>query len=232
MKKTWCLGQITSQFIAKMEQLLWLYSLPFDPAYPVVCFDERPCFLIGELVDGQALQKARVARQHYAYTKHGSCALLAAIEPLTGKRSAKVFHQRTKKEYALFMKQLADQYPDAVKIRLVQDNLNTHNTSSFYEHFPAREAFELAGRFEFYYTPKSASWLNMIEIEFSALARLCLNRRIPTQEQLEKEVLAIVKQRGDKLIKINWQFSIESARTKFNRYYHQVNNDNARYLKI
>lgn len=223
---------MTSQLMAKMEQLLWLYSLPLDPAYPVVCFDERPCFLIGEVVDGHAMQEARVARQHYAYTKHGSCALLAAIEPLNGKRIAEVFKQRTKKEYALFMKQLADQYPNAVKIRVVQDNLNTHTTTSFYEHFPAAEAFALAQRFEFYYTPKSASWLNMIEIEFSALARQCLNRRIPTQEQLEKEVLAIVKERGDKQIKINWQFSIESARTKFNRHYHQVCAANALCLNI
>ncbi len=214
-----------------MEQILWLYALPLDAQYPVVCFDERPCFLIGEVVDAQAMQAARVAREHYAYTKHGSCALLAAIEPLTGKRSAEVFSQRTKKEYALFMKELAKQYPEAVKIRVVQDNLNTHNTSSFYEHLPADVAFELAQRFEFYYTPKSASWLNMIEIEFSALARQCLHRRIPTQEQLAKEVLAIVKERNDKQIKINWQFSIESARTKFNRHYHQVNADNTLCLK-
>ncbi len=205
-----------------MEQVLSLYGLPYDRHYPVVCFDERPCFLLGEVVDAQAMQAARIAREHYAYTKHGSCALLAAIEPLTGRRSAQVFNQRTKREYALFMKELADQYPEAVKIRVVQDNLNTHNTSSFYEHFPSHQAFELAGRFEFYYTPKSASWLNIIEIEFSALARQCLNRRIPTQEQLAKEVLAIVKERSDKRIKINWQFSIESARTKFNRHYHQV----------
>ncbi len=211
-----------------MEQILWLYSLPYDPQHPVLCFDERPCFLIGELVDALAMQEARVAREHYAYTKHGSCALLAAIEPLTGRRSAGVFNQRTKKEYALFMKELASEHPEAMKIRVVQDNLNTHNTSSFYEHFPAQEAFALAERFEFYYTPKSASWLNMIEIEFSALARQCLNRRIPTQELLAQEVLAIVKERSEKRIKINWQFSIEAARTKFNRHYHQVNNDNPR----
>lgn len=129
------------------------------------------------------------------------------------------------------MKDLAAHYPNAEKIRLVQDNLNTHNTSSFYETFPAQEAFELSQRFEFYYTPKSASWLNMIEIEFSALARQCLHRRIATQAGLEKEVLAIVKERSDKQIKINWQFSIESARTKFNRHYHQINADNSRCLK-
>ena len=109
--------------------------------------------------------------------------------------------------------------------------MNTHNASSFYENFPAAQAFELAQRFEFYYTPKSASWLNMIEIEFSALARQCLSRRIPTQESLTKEVLALVKGRSEKRIKINWQFSIEAARTKFNRHYHQVNADNPRRQK-
>ncbi len=183
------------------------------------------------MVAAQAMQAGRVAKEHYAYTKHGSCALLGAIEPLTGTRVAEVYERRTKKEYAQFMKELAARYPAAVKIRIVPDNLNTHNASSFYENFPAAEAFELAGRFEFYYTPKSASWLNMIEIEFSALARHCLNRRIPTMEQLAKEVLAIVKERSDKQIKINWQFSLESARTKFNRHYHQVCTANALCLK-
>jgi hypothetical protein len=210
-----------------MERLLWLYALPYDPQYPVICFAERPCFLLGDVVDALALQAGRVAKEHYAYTKHGSCALLGTIEPLTGKRSAEVYAQRTKKEYAQFMKELAVQYPDALKIRVVQDNLNTHNASSFYENFPAAEAFALAQRFEFFYTPKSASWLNLIEIEFSALARQGLKRRIPTMELLAKEVLAIVKDRDQQKIKINWQFSIEAARTKFKRQYHQVNNDNA-----
>lgn len=214
-----------------MERLLWLYALPFDPRYPVICFDERPCFLIGDTVDALALQAGRVAKEHYAYTKHGSCALLAAIEPLTGKRSAEVYEQRTKKEYAQFMKELAAQYPDALKIRVVQDNLNTHNASSFYENFPVAEAFALAQRFEFFYTPKSASWLNMIEIEFSALARQCLNRRIPTKELLAKEVLALVKERSEKQIKVIWQFSIESARTKFNRHYHLICAANSLCLK-
>ncbi|MBX3276400.1 MAG: transposase [Acidobacteria bacterium] len=126
---------------------------------------------------------------------------------------------------------LAAAWPEAIKIRLVQDNLNTHNTSSFYEYLPAEEAFTLAQRFEFYYTPKSASWLNMIEIEFSALSRECLDRRIPTIELLAKEVLALVKERAEKKIKINWQFSIETARTKLNRHYQQVNADNSKYKK-
>ncbi len=212
-----------------MELLLWLYALPYDRRYPVVCFDERPCFLIGEEVDPLPMQRGQVRKEHYAYEKNGSCALLAAIEPLTGNRLAQVHPQRTKKEYTLFCQALAAAYPKAKKIRLVQDNLNTHNASSFYENLPAAEAFALAERFEFYYTPKSASWLNMIEIEFSAIARECLKRRIPTIEQLEKEVLALVKERAEKKIKIDWQFSIESARNKLNRHYRQVFADNSQY---
>jgi transposase len=214
-----------------MERLLWLYALPYDQDYPVVCFDERPCFLIGEEVDPLPMQSGQVRKEHYAYEKNGSCALLAAIEPLTGKRLAQVHPQRTKKEYTLFCQALQAAWPKAKKIRLVQDNLNTHNASSFYENLPAAEAFALAERFEFYYTPKSASWLNMIEIEFSAIVRECLKRRIPSIEQLEKEVLALVKERSKKKIKIYWQFSIESARNKLNRYYQHVFADNSQYKK-
>ncbi len=176
-----------------------------------------------------ALQTGKVRKEHYAYEKLGSCALLAAIEPLTGQRIAQVYPQRTKREYALFFQALAAVYPEATKIRLVQDNLNTHSTSAFYENLPADEAFALAERFEFYFTPKSASWLNMIEIEFSALTRLCLNRRIPTMDQLEREVLALIAERCSHKIKINWQFSIQSARTKLNSHYVAIHEDNRKY---
>jgi hypothetical protein len=212
-----------------MERLLWLYGLPYDPDYPVICFDERPCFLIGETVAPLPLQSGQVCKEHYAYEKNGSCALLAAIEPLTGRRLAQVYPRRTKKEYALFCQALAASWPEAKKIRLVQDNLNTHNASSFYENMPAAEALALAQRFEFYYTPKSGSWLNMIEIEFSALARQCLNRRIPTINRLEKEVLSLIKDRAEKKIKINWQFSIEAARSKLNKHYQHVFDGNSVY---
>ena len=194
-----------------MEQILWLYSLAYDPSYPVLCFDERPCFLIGDIVEPRSLQCGQVRKEHYAFAKMGSCALFAAIEPLTGQRLAQVHARRTKQEYMLFFKQLAASYPEATKIRVVQDNLNTHHLSSFYQHLSAQEAFALSQRFEFYYTPKSASWLNMIEIEFSALARQCLHRRIPTQEALAHEVLALIKERNDKHVPITWQFSILSA---------------------
>jgi hypothetical protein len=212
-----------------MERLLWLYALPLDSRFPVVCFDERPCFLIGNTVAVLALKARSPLKEHYEYKKNGSCALLAAIEPLTGQRLARVFDQRCKREYALFLKELAMQYPAAEKIRLVQDNLNTHNLSSLYETFPAAEAFALGQRFEFYYTPKKASWLNMIEIEFSAIARQCLQRRIATKAELEREVLKLVKERAEKAIKIEWQFSIKAARTKLNRHYEQVHAENVRY---
>ncbi len=214
-----------------MEQLLWLYALPYDPKYPVVCFDERPCFLIGDRIEPIAMQTGKVRKEHYAYEKLGSCALLAAIEPLTGFRLAQVHERRTKKEYALFCQALAAQFPDAIKIRLVQDNLNTHDTSAFYENLPADQARALAERFEFYFTPKSASWLNMIEIEFSALTRQCLKRRIPTIEKLEREVLAIVADRKAKQIPITWQFSLQSARSKLNSHYVKVHSDNLKFKK-
>lgn len=213
-------------FLARMEKILHLYSLPYDPRFPVVCFDERPCFLIGDVVQPINTQPGKVAKEHYSYSKNGSCSLLASIEPLTGQRLAMVYERRTKKEYALFLKELAKSYPDAEKIILVQDNLNTHNESSLYETFDAKEAFEIAQRFECFYTPKSASWLNMIEIEFSALSRQCLNRRIPSMEQLEKEVIAIVKERMEKKILINWQFSITTAREKLKKGYSKVNPEN------
>ena len=168
------------------------------------------------------MQSGKVRREHYAFEKLGSCALLAALEPLTGKRLAKLFDQRRKREYALFLREVAAAFPEAEKIRLVQDNLNTHSASAFYATFPADEAFALAQKFDFYYTPKSASWLNMIEIEFSAIVKQCLNRRIASRAELEREVLAIIKEREEKALKIDWQFSIESARTKLNKHYEQV----------
>jgi len=215
-----------------MEQILALYALSYDPAYPVVCYDERPCFLIGDQIEPVAMQTGQIRKEHYAYEKNGSCALLAGIEPLTGYRLAQVHPQRTKKEYTSFCQALAAAFPQATKIRLVQDNLNTHDISAFYEHLPADEAQALAERFEFYYTPKSASWLNMIEIEFSALTRLCLDRRIPTQKMLEREVLALVDRRKVDKVKITWQFSVQSARSKLNSHYVKVQSDNQKFKEI
>src|SRR5688572_9445419 len=231
LKRCWCIGKLNSLFIAQMERILALYALSYNPLYPVICFDERPCFLIGDLIEPLALQTGQPRKEHYAYEKNGSCALLAAIEPLTGRRLARVFARRTKREFFLFCQALAALYPEAIKIRLVLDNLNTHNPSAFYENLPADEAFALAQRFEFFYTPKAASWLNMIEIEFSALARQCLHRRIPSQDKLEQEILTLVADRHEKRIKINWQFSLQAARQKLNSHYATVNEQNKAFTK-
>lgn len=215
--------------MAHLEQILALYALPYDPAYPVVCFDERPCFLIGEILLPRPMRKGEIEKQHYEYEKLGSCALLAAIEPLTGRRLGQVSERRTKREFMQFCQQIAAAYPQAKRIRLVLDNLNTHNASSFYEHLSAEEAFALTERFEFTYTPKGASWLNMIECEFSAISRQCLARRIATIEVLRSEVLALLDERSTKGIKIHWQFGIQAARAKFNRHYTRINSLNQKY---
>ncbi len=232
LKISWCIAHIDAAFLSKMEDVLDVYARPYDAFYPVVCFDERPCFLIGDTITPVPTQTGVIAKEHYSYQKNGSCALLAAIEPLKGKRVAKVYNQRTKAEYTQFMQQLSQSYKDAKKIVVVQDNLNTPHTASFYDQLPADEARTLADRFEFHYTPKSASWLNMIEIEFSALSKQCLNRRIPAKEMLEQQINAIIKERNGKQIKIRWQFSIHSARTKLNNRYTAVNPANCKFKQI
>ena len=214
-----------------MEKILWLYSLPYDAKRPVICFDERPCFLIEEIIEPISMASGQLQKEHYAYKKNGSCALLAAIEPLTGQRIAEVYNQRTKLEFTQFCQLLDQKYKDADQIVLVLDNLNTHQAGSFYDHLPADEARRLADRIEFNHTPKSASWLNMIEIEFSALSRLCLNRRIPTIELLRSEILALISERSEKKIKFNWFFTIDDCREKLNRKYSIVNESNQKFSK-
>ncbi len=214
-----------------MERILEIYARPYNHQNPVICYDERPCFLIGEAVKGLEMKADQVRPEHYAYEKLGSCNLLESIEPLTGRRIAEVFERRRKIEFAQHFQKVAAEFPNAEKITVILDNLNTHNESSFYETFAAEEAKRLSDKFEFVYTPPKASWLNMIEIEFSAVSRLCLDRRIASKEKLEKEVLAIAAERSEKAIKINWQFSIQTARTKLNKHYTKVNMENAQYLK-
>jgi len=216
-------------FIARMEVILRLYLLPYNPLKPIVCYDERPCFLIGDTIAGLEMKPGQVAKENYAYTKHGSCSVLAMIEPLTGKRYVHIRRRRRKKEFAKYMQNLATLYPDAETIIVVLDNLNTHNISSFYETFDAEEAARLTDRFDFVYTPKSASWLNMIEIEFSALARQCLNRRISSIGELSNEVIAYFKERSENGVKIVWEFSRETARQKLNRRYSKVNSENIKF---
>ena len=131
------MGEINSEFIARMERLLWLYAQEYDERFPTVCYDERPCYLIGEFIKGLEIKSGKPKREHYAYEKNGSCSLLMTIEPLTGRRIADVFAKRTKREFALHFQRIAKEFPNAVKIRVVLDNLNTHNESSFYETFSA-----------------------------------------------------------------------------------------------
>lgn len=185
--------------------------------------------MIGDTLSPRPMRKGEIAKQHYAYEKLGSCALLAAIEPLTGKRLAQVHERRTKREFTEFCQALATVYPTATRIRLILDNLNTHNASSFYEYLSAEDAYALTERFEFIYTPKGASWLNMIECEFSVIARQCLDRRIATIECLRSEVLALLEERSARAITIHWQFSIQAARSKLNSSYKRVNPLNEKY---
>lgn len=207
-----------------MEQVLDVYEQSYDPRRPVICFDERPCQLIGDVLTPIPMKTGQSLREDYHYKRHGTCAVLMAVEPLAGIRFASVTEQKTKKDYAEFMKNLSKRYPDAEKIVLVQDNLNTHNPSSFYEVFDATEAFALSQRFEMVYTPKKASWLNMAEIELSALSKQCLDRRIAQRRILAKEVMAWSGKRNRLRTKITWQFTKNVARVKFGRFYSIINN--------
>ena len=208
-----------------MERVLDYYEKPYNPNYPLLCFDERPCQLIDDVLQPMPMEAGKVKREDYHYKRNGTAVVLSAIEPLSGKRIVEVREQKTKKDYSEFMQKVSKKYPEAKKIILIQDNLNTHNPSSFYETMPAKEAFELSKRFEMIYTPKKASWLNMAEIEFSALSKQCLNRRIGDLKTLAKEVSSWVKIRNKRKIKINWQFTKNNARDKFARFYEQIINN-------
>lgn len=207
-----------------MEEVLDIYERAYDPLRPVICFDERPCQLIGDVVAPIPMKPGRVQRQDYHYKRNGTCCIMTALEPLAGTRIIEVKERRTKKDYAHFMENLEKAYPDAEKIILVQDNLNTHNPSSFYEAFPPEKAFCLSQRFQMVYTPKKASWLNIAEIELSALSKQCLDRRIDGIKTLSKEVYAWSDQRNRQKATVNWQFTKNDAREKLNRHYHIIIN--------
>jgi hypothetical protein len=209
-----------------MEDLLHLYGLAYDERRPLVCFDEMPVQLLGEVVAPLAMREGQSRREDYEYKRGGVAVLLVAFEPLTGRRLVETSRQRTKADYCRFMRRVAEMFPRAEKVVLVQDNLNTHNASSFYENLPPEEAFAPAQRFEMHYTPKKGSWLNMAELELSALSRICLSRRIPSVEVLDREVQAIVKERNELRIKVEWQFSILQAREKLSRHYEKVQSKN------
>jgi len=207
-----------------MEEVLDIYEREYDPQYPVICFDERPSQLIGDVVMPISMKSGKVQLQDYHYKRNGTCVVMIAFEPLAGKRIVEVKEQKTKKDYAKFMKKIEQSYPQAQKIVLVQDNLNTHNPSSFYETFSPQEAFSLSQRFQTIYTPKKASWLNMVEIELSALSRQCLNRRIGDIKTFSKEVYAWTKQRNHRKATVSWQFTKNDAREKLGRFYRTIKN--------
>ena len=192
----------------------------------MVCFDELPVQLLGEVVLPLPMKAGRSQRCDYEYERKGTAVLLVAFEPLTGTRIVETSEQRTKSDYCRFMQRVAASFPQAEKVVLVQDNLNTHNASSFYENLLPAEAFSLAQRFEMHYTPKKGSWLNMAELELSALSRICLSRRIASIEELDRQVQALVKERNELRIKVEWQFSIAQARAKLSRHYENVKSKN------
>jgi hypothetical protein len=211
-----------SEFVAKMEEVLDVYKLPYDEQYPVVCMDESPKQLIEEKAS-TLIRPGQGKRVDYEYIRHGMVNIFMANEPLTGKRLVEITEYKTKKDWAKFVKRIAcKMYPKVKKIKLVMDNYNTHVASSFYEIFPPEEARQLRKRFEFIYTPKHGSWLNMAEIELHVLNKQCLNRHISTKEKITTEVEAWQKQRNIKNAKINWQFTNEKARIKLKSLYPSI----------
>jgi transposase len=203
-----------------MEDVLEVYHMPYDPCYPVVCMDESCKQLVGEVRDPISCKPGYPKRIDDEYVRKGVVEIFMEVEPLAGKRHVAVTEHRTRKDWAHQIKQmLDDRYPDAIRVRLVMDNLNTHNIASLYETFKPQEARRLAERLDIHYTPKHGSWLNMAEIEFSALKGQCLNRRIPDIVTMQNEVAAWEKNRNNCIRKIDWQFTAADARIKLKRLY-------------
>jgi hypothetical protein len=206
-------------FVANMEKILEVYKRSFDPLYPIVCMDESPKQLISETRVPIPIAPGRSAKYDYEYKRCGMSNIFIACEPLAGKRMVKVTERRTALDWACFMEEIAAQYEQAEKITLVMDNLNTHNAGSFYEKFPPEKAKALWDRFDFVYTPKHGSWLNIAEIELNVLWGQCLKRRIDNIESVRKEVMAWQDIRNNKNAKVNWRFTTADARVKLSRLY-------------
>ena len=206
-------------FVANMERVLDVYKRPYDPRHPVVCMDESPKQLIGETKVPIPASKGHPTRHDFEYVRLGVCNIFLACEPLSGKRMVTISERKTKRDWAIFLEEIAAQYVEADKISLVMDNLNTHEPGALYESFPPEKAKALWDRFEFVYTPKHGSWLNMAEIELNVLTGQCLNRRIDDIETIRKEVNAWQEHRNNKTAKVNWQFTNDNARIKLRRLY-------------
>jgi hypothetical protein len=203
-----------------MEDVLDVYERPYDPRVPVVCMDETSTQLLTDARPPLPVTPGRPARIDYEYVRHGVRNLFLAVEPLRGWRQVTVTAQRTKRDWAQFMRELADTtYPMAERIVVVLDNLNTHGPASFYDAFPPVEARRLTQRFEFHYTPTHGSWLNIAEIELGVLARQCLDTRLPDHETLAGETTAWATRRNAATVRTAWQFTTADARIKLKRLY-------------
>jgi transposase len=206
-----------------MEDVLDVYKRPYDPKRPQVCFDERPKQLVAEVRAPLPRRPGRAAHYDYEYKRNGVANIFMMFEPLVGKRHVEVTERRTKKDWAECMQQLVDEiYPQAERIVVVMDNLNTHTKASLYEAFEPAEAKRIADKLEIHYTPKHGSWLNMAEIEISVLSRQCLAERMGDMHRLENEALAWELTRNTKKQKVNWRFTTEDARIKLKRLYPSI----------
>lgn len=215
--------QQNAAFVWRMEEILDLYEKPYDPTSPVVCFDERPCRLLSEVRDPLPVKPGKPARFDSEYRRRGTAHVLMAFEPLAGWRRVSVSKHRRKREFAEFMRYLAEEaYPQADGVRVVMDNLNTHTKAAFYEFFEVERARRLARKLEFVYTPVHGSWLNMVEIERSVLVRQCLRRCLPDMEILGCEVEAWEAERNDSEAGVDWRFTTPEARTKLRRLYPSI----------
>jgi hypothetical protein len=207
-------------FVAAMEDVLEVYTRPYDPRWPQVCFDEASKQLVAEVQQPLPVQPGQPARIDYEYKRQGTANLFMLFEPLAGRRRVLVTERRTNVDFAQAIRVLLDElYPEADKVVLVLDNLSTHGPAALYEAFAPAEARRLLERLEIHYTPKHASWLNMAELELSVLARQCLDRRIPDQALLAQEVGAWEAERNAAVVKVEWRFTTADARSKLKRLY-------------
>jgi hypothetical protein len=206
-----------------MEDVLDVYAQPYDPKRPQVCMDEASKQLLDDVQEPLLMQPGQPKRYDYEYEREGTANLFMFVEPLMGQRHVKVTDRRTKKDWAQTMQELSDvYYPEAEVIVVVMDNLNTHSPTSFYEAFEPEEARRLVKRFEFHYTPKHGSWLNIAEIELSALGRQCLARRIPDKAKLTSEVKAWEEERNASVVKVQWRFTTADARIRLAHLYPKI----------
>ena len=216
-----------------MEDVLDVYHLPYDPDYPVICMDESCKQMIGEVRNPIPCKSGHPVRIDDEYVRHGVAEIFMEVEPLAGKRHVAITEHRTKKEWALQIKQMLDErYKNAIQVRLVMDNLNTHNISSLYEAFEPAEARRLAKRLDIHYTPKHGSWLNMAEIELSVLKGQCLSGRIPDMPTMQTQVSAWEKERNSCMKKISWQFKTSDARIKLKKNKKQVTIDKLEKIAV